>query len=437
MRLFAVLLAFVTGTVLGLRSAVWASCFFTWNDIFRPLAWARHAGPLGASWFYAVHYCTAVLAVAVFLRKWEHRWNQAAFALLMFVGWIFTSALFAVQIDVAMTQAIEAAKYLIPLVFITASLTTRWAQQIFLLTLAGSVGLWMAHHGLDCVLKGGAPEIFMAIPDGQMTDRNDFMVAGTGCIPLMAYVGWYYSGRWQSAIRWTARIALAFSFVALFLSLSRGAIIGITLLAVWFLFTTGRIGKRLVTVAVLGLCVMVLVPAVVWERMSTIEVGMEQTEMSASGRVEHMLTALKVTRDYPLTGCGPDNFVIVSTHYSQFDAEPHSIWLKCSAEYGLPMFAFFVLLVFSFLRQLHRAAREARRTADRQTEALALSLSCAIVGFLATGTFTSQFLSQYLWSIFALAGAFLASPRALADEAVGAPAKSTNVVPPLRTAASR
>ena len=32
------------------------------------------------------------------------------------------------------------------------------------------------------------------------------------------------------------------------------------------------------------------------------------------------------------------------------------------------------------------------------------------MGFLATGTWTSQFLSEYLWAIFALAGAFLAMP---------------------------
>ena len=62
---------------------------------------------------------------------------------------------------------------------------------------------------------------------------------------------------------------------------------------------------------------------------------------------------------------------------------------------------------FEYLNEL---GQKAAAKNDKETEAFCTMLSCAIVGFLATGTFTSQFLSQYLWSIFALTGAFLATP---------------------------
>jgi probable O-glycosylation ligase (exosortase A-associated) len=426
LRMIAVLAVFAGGAFLGLRSAVWASCLFTWNDIFRPVEWARRYGILGSPRFLPVHFCTAVLAFAIFFRKWEHRWNRMSIALLIFIGWIFTCALFARNVDIALDKAIEAAKYLIPLIFISASLTDRWAQQLFLATLAGSVGVWMAHHGLDAILKGGQPEIRRASPGGQMTDRNDFMVAGTACIPLIAYLGWFYTGRWERWVRVGSRVALAFCIAALFLSLSRGAMLGFGALVLWYLLATGRVGKRAIIALPALLAIVLFTPEAVWNRLSTLDTDSGfNVEGSMRNRMEHMRTALKVTRDRPVFGAGPDNFPIVSLDYSEFEAEPHSIWLMCSAEYGLPMLAFFVLLIVSLLRQLHAVAKEARAARDRQTEGLALCLSCAVVGFLASGSFTSQFLSQYLWSIFALAGAFLVTPRPqLAIAPARAPARA-------------
>jgi O-antigen ligase len=123
-----------------------------------------------------------------------------------------------------------------------------------------------------------------------------------------------------------------------------------------------------------------------------------------------MLTAVNVTFDYPLTGIGADNFPIVSLRYSVFEAEPHSLWLKCSSEYGLPMIVFFALFVILILVRLRRRANLARAIGDTDGEAIATALNCSLFGFLATGTFTSQFLSEYMWAIIGLIGAFLATP---------------------------
>jgi hypothetical protein len=81
---------------------------------------------------------------------------------------------------------------------------------------------------------------------------------------------------------------------------------------------------------------------------------------------------------------------------------------------------------------LRRIAKKARLDKDKDTERLATALCCAIVGFLATGSFTSQFLSEYLWSIIGLSGAFIAAEKVRAREAVTATAEA---VPPLTPAA--
>jgi hypothetical protein len=82
------------------------------------------------------------------------------------------------------------------------------------------------------------------------------------------------------------------------------------------------------------------------------------------------------------------------------------------------MAVFFGLVVVLFLIRLRRRASLARTLGDTDGEALATALSCALFGFLATGSFTSQFLSEYMWAIIGLIGAFLATPLQPSPNAV-------------------
>jgi hypothetical protein len=402
-----VLVAFAAGATLGLGNAVYASCFFIWNDIFRPVWFARRHPILEA--IHPVHVCTAVLALSILLKPWKRRWNLGATVLLVSLGWFFICALAAEYRDLAIDRTLIATKYFIPLAFISATLCTREAQKIFLYTLAASVGVWMAHHGA-LGLARMAPETRMAIPGGQMSDRNDFLVAGTACIPMLMYAAFWYTGPLQRWVRLGVKGAVFLAVMAVIFSESRGAMVGCAMLLTWYSFLTGRFFRRVALGSVIAIAAIMFMPDFVWKRMSTIETSEYQTEGSAKARMEHMLTAVKVTLDHPVTGVGADNFPIVSNRHSVFAAEPHSLWLKCSSEYGLPMLVFFVLVVGLMLVRLRRRAALHRSLGDKDGEALATALSCALFGFLASGSFTSQFLSEYMWAIMGLVGAFLATP---------------------------
>ncbi len=408
LRMLIVLFSYAVGITLSIPNAVYASCFFIWSDIFRPSDWARRHGLLDTH-FYPVHICTAVLAISILFRPWKRRWNMGATVQLVALGWFLICALAAEYREVAIDRTVMSFKYFIPLAFISATLCTRNAQRLFLYTLAGSVGIWLAHHGLLGLLRA-SPIIEMSIPGGQMSDRNDFLVAGTACVPLMLYAGFHYQGRWQKSVRLAILAGAGFAVLAAVFSLSRGAMVGFTALLIWYSFLTGRFFRRIAVGGIIAIVGIIFMPEFVWDRLSTIQTTEVQTEGSARNRVEHMITAVKVTMDYPLTGVGADNFPRVSLRYSTFDAEPHSLWLKCSSEYGFPMLVFFSLIVVLLLVRLRRRARLLRAVGDRDGEAMATALSCALFGFLATGTFTSQFLSEYLWAIIGLIGAFLATP---------------------------
>lgn len=420
-RVLLVTLIYGLGALLGLTSVVWAGCLLVWEDIFRPTHWAYDMSYLSASWFKPVHMCTAILIFAALLTNWPKRWNFGARAIAILVPWVWVGYMTSQLPSVAFAEALVVTKYMVPLIVISVALCHRRAQQIFVYTLAFSVGVWLTQHGLYAVASGH-PHIEMAIPGSQMSDRNDFLVAGLACLPLLFYTGWHYQGRLQTSVRWAARVAVLGTFGAIAFGLSRGAVLGLGLLSVWWAFATGRPKRRVAALALAVAVILPLVPQAVWNRMETIQIEGPQTEGSAHDRTQHMKLALRVTFEYPLFGVGPDCFPLVSTRYqSQFRAEPHSIWLKISSEHGLPMLFFFLYVVYRLLRDLRRRAREAREAGDRETEALATALSCALVGYLGAGSFTSQFLGEYLWAIIGLAGAFLAKPAfATAEEAAEA-----------------
>jgi hypothetical protein len=431
MRLILVTLLYGVGALVGVQSVVWAVCFLVWNDIFRPAAFARYVSYLDPNVFHSHHLTFAVLMVAVFFTRWKKRWNTATTVLLVLLGWVWVCTIKAQHQVVAYEEAIEITKYLVPAVIMSLAMCTRRFQQIFVYTLSYSVGIWLAWHGFITLLSG-QPETDMAIPHGQMTDRNDFLVGGTACLPLLAYCAWNYVGPLQRWVRLGTKIMFALSIVAFFTSLSRGAILGLTALTGFYAIGTGRWGKRIPIAVVLLVAALLLTPGFVWDRLATIEWGSEQTESSAAGRVSIMLVAVDVTLDYPIFGVGPNNFPSVALTYDWRATEPHSLWLKASAEYGLTMLIFFIGIIISTCTALRRIAKKARLDKDKDTERLATALCCAIVGFLLTGTFTSQFLSEYLWAIIGLSGAFIAAEKVRAREAVQATAEA---VPPLTPAA--
>jgi len=422
-RLSIVCLMYGVGTLWGLQAILGAGCFLIWNDIFRPAAWARHVSFLHPSVFPSHHLTFAVLMFATIFTTWKKRWNAGTTILLILVGWIWVCAIRAQHQVPAYAKAIEATKYLVPSVIMSLALCSRRYQQIFIYALAYAVGIWMAWSGLHTLLKG-SPEIHMSIPDGQMTDRNDFLVAGTGCLPLLIYTAFHYNGRWQKWVRIGTKAMVFLSVIAFFTSLSRGAIVGLTALIGFYAVATGRVGRRLIIAGCLLAIAVVVTPSFVWERLGTIDVSEEQTEQSAASRVAIMATAVEVTLDYPIFGVGPANFPHVALAYDWRAVEPHSIWLKCSSEFGLTMLVFFIAILVSLCTTLRRIAMAARARNDKDTEGLATALACAIFGFVATGSFTSQFLSEYLWAIIAVSGAFIAAEKLKAREEFAA-AKET------------
>lgn len=196
---------------------------------------------------------------------------------------------------------------------------------------------------------------------------------------------------------WAALIMPAL-IVALALTLSRNAWVGACAgIGVLFLLRDFRL-LGLLPVAV-GLFI-ALAPAPLTERfyaMFSVEDLVTDTETSSAtvqsnrDRVAMIRSGLRIIKDHPVTGVGPDMLIQVYPHYRdpqairQLNPHLHNVPLQIAAERGLPALAIWLWFVVVMIRDFFRR----RRTSAYPSLATA-GLAC-VVAMLAAGMFEYNF----------------------------------------------
>ncbi len=404
MRLLLIYVLFFAGTVFSIISPVYASCFYAWNNIFRPLDFSQIEGA-----FSSANYVTGCLAFSIILNvfrgKYQVRINSGTVFILLFLGWSAISTLLAPSRTIAWEGMILALKYLTPLVFISMAFRTLRDIEIFGYTMAMSVGVWSAQAGLHGILIGKGV-IDMGIPGAQMSDRNDFIVGVLIAIPLLVYMARYYDWYGKKIVRSFLILITILSVIAVPVSLSRGGMVG---LACTILFATMISRKRFRNFFILLAFIPILyfgLPSFVYERLETIQIGEEQSEASAQARLGNMRAGLAMTADYPYTGVGPYAFLSFVKDYAEERLEPHSIWIKASAELGVIGLALYVFILIYINWKLFRVYKN-KFQSNRRAAHLAIAFISCFIGFNAAATFSNKLYSEYQWMLIATAGAFL------------------------------
>jgi probable O-glycosylation ligase (exosortase A-associated) len=402
-RTLLVLAAFAAATLLALNNVVFAAALFLWNDIFRPLEFARATGL-----FPAALYVLGIL-LASFLLNWFRgrvtpRVGLYFLCLAGLILWLLVTTVMSAFPATAWEQFITYLKYLLPLLVIHNCLRTRRDVKILAFVLCSSVAVWSCQAGLHCLIKGPNPEI--GIPGGQMTDRNDFAAAIVGTVPLLVYFALSYDWKFRRWVRLGMWAAVLLSVAAIVLSLSRGGSLG---LAASILLYVVYVSKRkvrdgLILVAVAGITLLVL-PESWWARMATIEIGAEQTEGSARERMQLMIGAWRASLDNPLFGLGPACWLEVAMAYAGDDHNPHSIYLVLTSETGFPGLAIFLAIVAVTYWRNNQVIRDALRRNDAEAVRLSSALLVSIFGLLASMTFLNRPFNEYLWAWISIANA--------------------------------
>jgi O-antigen ligase len=204
--------------------------------------------------------------------------------------------------------------------------------------------------------------------------------------------------------RWAYALAALPQLLALFLTLSRGALL-VGLPAALLFIGIVRKGKTLwAMLGVIAAVVAGLIPLAGTERIASLFRAGEGTTFL---RLNLWRSAWAMIRDHPLRGIGLDNFLyeyrtryILPTAWEERNlSHPHNIlldWWTRLGVLGLVALAWLLAAFFS------TAARLYRHLADPTLRALALGLMASMVDFLAHGLVDNSFFLTDLALVFAL-----------------------------------
>lgn len=270
-------------------------------------------------------------------------------------------------------------KSLVGVFIISAAYLTYWANERYL---SGQV---MGR------LMGPVDETGVSV----YADENNFSMLFVVALPFLWYVGFAFRSR---LVRWGMWLLIPFGWHAIFLTASRGGLVGV---AISTLLITWRSRNR-----ALGL---LLIPALAgayfWqagdlmrERAGTIS---DTSETSSASRLDAWRTATRMIADNPVVGVGLASFPPAFPSYSPTKPrEAHNTFFQIAAESGLIAGLLYLLVVFSCIGGLWRNGKALRKMQiEGSPTTLYLINEATLVAFC--GLFVcSMFLSLQIFEIF-------------------------------------
>jgi len=206
-------------------------------------------------------------------------------------------------------------------------------------------------------------------------------------------------GRWKRSFFWLFPITALMSIIA---SSSRGAVIGATAVALWWVLFVSRRFKAVVITAAVASAVYMAIPP---EQKARFEaVGEDET---SEARLTRWEDGIEIMNQRPLFGVGYRNWsAYYQAHFPQRERHglSHNIFIDAGSELGYSGLIAFLALIASCFRLNWKTRRLADRpmTDGRFLYATAYGLDGALVGLLVSGSFVSVLYYPYFWIHLAL-----------------------------------
>ena len=136
----------------------------------------------------------------------------------------------------------------------------------------------------------------------------------------------------------------------------------------------------------------------------------ENEDTSGSSRMVFWWTTFDMLEDYPL-GLGINGYNLLAPQYMDDETRGgvehrsvHSMWFQGLSELGWLGFGFFCCLLLSLFRLSRKAKKFVMSKEDTRAYFQILAIECALLGYLAAGTFINRFRAEILyWMILFLA----------------------------------
>jgi putative inorganic carbon (HCO3(-)) transporter len=239
--------------------------------------------------------------------------------------------------------------------------------------------------------------------NGPYYDENNFAAFFVATMPFIWYLGNTVNRKW---IRWALLLFIPFGWHALFLTGSRGGLLG---MVAALIFMSLRSGQRKYGFLLVG----AFIATFIWQAGDTMKdraasIESYREDASATSRIEAWGVATAMIFAHPFTGVGPGAFQRAFPTFSDLrPVQAHNTYFQIGGEYG-PLGAVALLVaIVSSIRSMRRRAREllgSRPNARRSTlYAVNESALVGTVGLTVCSFFLTLQLFELLYFLIFLA----------------------------------
>jgi putative inorganic carbon (hco3(-)) transporter len=395
MRDWVLLAVFVSVLPFAVRNTWVGVLLWNWISLMNPhrLAWGfAYFAP-----FAAVAAGATLISLALTRDKLKVPRDPPVIVLSLLVLWMCLTTALAIDPASSWEQLSKVLKIQLMVLVAFAALHSRKHIELFIWVNVLSIGFFGFKGGIFTIQTGGAGRVW-GPPGGFIEGNNELAVALVMVIPLMHYLR---SVSARPMIRFGLLSIMLLSAIAAIGTQSRGALLAITAMGLFFWL---RQKKKLIAgigIAVVAVSLVTFMPASWEQRMDTIQTYEE--DGSAMGRLIAWRMIFNLANDRPWGG----GFGIYTreTYDKYMPASPnasaaHSIYFSMLGEHGyIGLFLFVLLFVLSYV-----LAGRMRRAAMRQPETawvhlLAGMCQVSIVGYAVGGAFLSLAYYDFAYNI--------------------------------------
>jgi O-antigen ligase len=373
---------------------------------------------------YQIHIGDAAVGLALLglvLQREQLRFPPLLVGFVVLLAWCALGLASSAWPDVVTETLTEFAKLGLILLTAVNALRTRAQIRFFILFWVACFILYPARGAYVNYFIGGYTIFGRALWNHIYSNPNDLAALALLQLSMASGLlvtepkGWTRKG---------AAVAVGMLTLLIFLTQSRGVLIGLSVFGVLTLVTGRRRLKSLAIALVLGLIVATVAPTGVWDRLGGLKNATDtenlsevDQEGSAKERYQIWQTAFAIIEDHPVFGVGWGAYPQANARYAPVSGggsqrlgakDTHSTYFNIAAEIGYPGALLFLGLVFvtaSYANRIRRRCKELMPQSSQQLFFLLLGL----VGFMVAGIFGSytrlSFLYLHLALMYALAQA--------------------------------
>ena len=372
-------------------------------------SWLSYMNPHRQTWGFAydmpfAQMVAITLLIAMLFSRERHRLNIDGTVVLwlVYLLWMIVTTSAALYPDSATTLLTKI--YKIQLVtFLTLMLIDTPRKMNYLIwVIVVSIGFYSVKGGIFTLATGGAFRVYG--PSGTYIEENNALaVAGLMIVPLFIYL--QHLHRSTPWLRYVLLACAASTTIAAFGSQSRGALLAITSLAIFFWLKSKTKVLSGVVIVLASVLIIPFMPQSWHDRMDTIRTYKQ--DASAMQRLNAWQYAINVASDR-FTGAGlqswkQESFNIWAPDPSNVHSA-HSIYFSVLADHGWPGLILFLAVLYSTWRKLSRIIRVTRDRSEYSSQnLLARMLQLSLIAYMSGGAFLSLAYFDLPWHILAIA----------------------------------